>query len=119
MNDETNAATEPNETRSHHGDEISHTLVHSGPAPKPEVIQILPMSETVLFPELVMPVVIDQPGAIASAQHATRNKQPVGLLLAVAALLLATAWSSRNLNAFGFGVGWMLESLPGVCPLST
>ncbi|MBS63517.1 endopeptidase La [Salinisphaera sp.] len=82
MNDETNAATEPNETRSHHGDEISHTLVHSGPAPKPEVIQILPMRETVLFPELVMPVVIDQPGAIASAQHATRNKQPVGLLLA-------------------------------------
>ncbi len=84
MNDETNAGTQPNETRSHHADEISHTLVHSGPAPKPEVIQILPMRETVLFPELVMPVVIDQPGAIASAQHATRNKQPVGLLLAAA-----------------------------------
>lgn len=82
MNDETTETTEPNEPRDHHADEISHTLVHSGPAPKPEVIQILPMRETVLFPELVMPVVIDQPGAIASAQHATRNKQPVGLLLA-------------------------------------
>tara|TARA_B100002049_G_scaffold103587_1_gene76462 strand:- start:775 stop:3207 length:2433 start_codon:yes stop_codon:yes gene_type:complete len=81
MNDETTQNTDTTH-QDNHKDEISHTLVHSGSAPKPEVIQILPMRETVLFPELVMPVVLDRPGPMAGAQHAMRNEQPVGLLLA-------------------------------------
>ncbi|MES1930546.1 ATP-dependent protease La [Salinisphaera dokdonensis CL-ES53] len=81
MNDET-TQTHETHTSEHQKDEISHTLVHSGSAPKPEVIHILPMREVVLFPELVMPVVLDRPAAMAGAQHAMRNEQPVGLVLA-------------------------------------
>jgi len=81
MNDETTPTSEEAQ-RPNQADEISHTLVRSGNAPRPELIQILPMQETVLFPELVMPVVLDRPDVMASAQHAMRNEQPVGLLLA-------------------------------------
>lgn len=58
------------------------TLVHSGrQTPRPEILPVLPMEDTVLFPELVIPVVINRPGAIEAAQAAMRAEQPVGLLL--------------------------------------
>lgn len=82
MNDETTQTSDTDGQRPHQADEIHQTLVRSGNAPKPDVIQILPMRETVLFPELVMPVVLDRPAAMAGAQHAMRNEQPVGLILA-------------------------------------
>ena len=58
-------------------------IVHSGrKAPRPEILTVLPMQETVLFPELVMPVMLDRPASIEAAQQAMRAEQPVGLLLA-------------------------------------
>ncbi|HET7314499.1 endopeptidase La [Salinisphaera sp.] len=60
----------------------STTMVYSRAAPnRPETLTILPMSDTVLFPELVMPVVLDRKPAIDAAQRAMRAEQPVGLLL--------------------------------------
>ncbi|MDA3920548.1 MAG: endopeptidase La [Salinisphaera sp.] len=61
---------------------LSTTLVYNrqGP-PRPETLTILPMQETVLFPELVMPVILDRQASIDGAQRAMRSEQPVGLLL--------------------------------------
>ncbi len=60
----------------------STTLVYNRSAPqRPDTLTILPMSETVLFPELVMPIVLDRKPAIDAAQRAMRADQPVGLLL--------------------------------------
>ncbi|MGN8157435.1 endopeptidase La [Salinisphaera sp. SWV1] len=60
----------------------STTLVYNRNTPqRPDTLTILPMSETVLFPELVMPVVLDRKAAIDAAQRAMRADQPVGLLL--------------------------------------
>ncbi len=65
------------------GAATANNLVHSGrTAPRPEVLPLLPMQETVLFPELVMPVVLDRPASIEAAQAAMRAETPVGLLLA-------------------------------------
>ena len=82
MNDDIETRDEP-ERRPEAEISTGTTLVHSGRGtPRPETLSILPMRETVLFPELVMPVVLDRPGPMAGAQHAMRNEQPVGLLLA-------------------------------------
>ncbi|WP_423820533.1 endopeptidase La [Salinisphaera sp. SPP-AMP-43] len=60
----------------------STTLVYNrNEPPRPEVLTVLPMSETVLFPELVMPIVLDRQPVIDAAQRAMRNDQPVGLIL--------------------------------------
>ncbi|MES1954420.1 endopeptidase La [Salinisphaera hydrothermalis] len=60
----------------------STTLVYNRTeSPRPDTLAILPMSETVLFPELVMPIVLDRKPAINAAQRAMRADQPVGLLL--------------------------------------
>lgn len=60
----------------------STTLVYNRAEPqRPETLTILPMSETVLFPELVMPVVLNRKASIDAAQRAMRAEQPVGLIL--------------------------------------
>lgn len=60
----------------------STTLVYNRQAPnRPDTLTVLPMSETVLFPELVMPVVLDRKPTIDAAQRAMRGEQPVGLVL--------------------------------------
>lgn len=64
-------------------DGLSTTLVYNRQTPpRPETLTILPMSETVLFPELVMPVILDHQASIDAAQRAMRSEQPVGLVLA-------------------------------------
>jgi ATP-dependent Lon protease len=60
----------------------STSLVYNRAAPpRPETLSILPMRETVIFPELVMPIVIERRPAAEAAQHAVRDEQPIGLLL--------------------------------------
>ncbi|GAB3685517.1 endopeptidase La [Salinisphaera aquimarina] len=61
----------------------STTLVYNQKTPpRPDTITILPMQETVIFPELVMPVILDRQPSIEAAQRAARSEQPVGLVLA-------------------------------------
>jgi len=61
----------------------STTLVYNRQTPpRPETLTILPMADTVLFPELVMPVILDRPASIEAAQRAARAEQPIGLVLA-------------------------------------
>lgn len=63
-------------------DGLSTTLVYNRQTPpRPETLTILPMSDTVLFPELVMPVVLDHQASIDAAQRAMRSELPVGLVL--------------------------------------
>ncbi len=63
-------------------DSKTTTLVYNQCASqRPDTLIILPMSETVLFPELIMPIVLDRKPVIDSAQRAMRAEQPVGLLL--------------------------------------
>lgn len=63
-------------------DGLSTTLVYNRQKPlRPDTLAILPMTETVMFPELVMPVVLERQASIEAAQQAMRNEQPVGLLL--------------------------------------
>ncbi len=60
----------------------STTLVYNRQqAPRPETIRVLPMTETVMFPELVMPVVLNRQANINAAQKAMHTDEPVGLLL--------------------------------------
>ncbi len=49
--------------------------------PRPETLTLLPLQETVLFPELVMPITFGRQTSIAAAQQAMRNEQPLGLVL--------------------------------------
>ncbi|RJS91034.1 endopeptidase La [Salinisphaera sp. Q1T1-3] len=85
---------DPSESREHLDDTVentsaprtvegpSTTLVYNRQStPRPETITILPMQETVLFPELVMPVVLQRQATIGAAQRATQNDHPVGLIL--------------------------------------
>ncbi|WP_123591291.1 endopeptidase La [Salinisphaera orenii] len=82
MNDDIETRDEP-ERRPEAEISTGTTLVHSGRGtPRPETLSILPMRETVLFPELVMPLVLNAPASIEAAQSAMRSEQPVGLLLA-------------------------------------
>ncbi|MES1925519.1 endopeptidase La [Salinisphaera sp. T31B1] len=61
----------------------STTMVYNRQTPpRPDTLAILPMQDTVLFPELVMPVVLDRQPSIDAAQRAMRAEQPVGLVLA-------------------------------------
>ncbi|MDN5862314.1 MAG: endopeptidase La [Salinisphaera sp.] len=48
---------------------------------RPETLVLLPVRETVLFPELVMPIAFARQANIAAAQAAMRAEQPVGLVL--------------------------------------
>ena len=59
----------------------THLVYNRAEAARPETIRILPMTETVMFPELVMPVVLNRQPNINAAQRAMNADQPVGLLL--------------------------------------
>ena len=59
----------------------THLVYNRAEASRPETIHILPMTETVMFPELVMPVVLNRQANINAAQRAMNADQPVGLLL--------------------------------------
>ncbi len=48
---------------------------------RPESLILLPLQETVLFPELVMPITFGRQASIAAVQQAMRDEQPVGLVL--------------------------------------
>jgi ATP-dependent Lon protease len=47
----------------------------------PDAVVVMPVS-TVIFPGIVFPLVLDRPGAVAAAQHAIREQQPLVLALA-------------------------------------
>jgi ATP-dependent Lon protease len=56
--------------------------VEDTPSTLPEDVLILvPMRDTVLFPGVVMPVTVGREQSIAAAQEAVRSERPIGLLL--------------------------------------
>ena len=46
-----------------------------------DVLLVLPVRRTVLFPGLVQPITLDRPRSIAAAQEAVRSGRPLGVLL--------------------------------------
>lgn len=46
-----------------------------------DALILLPMRETVIFPELVMPIAVGRPASISAAQAAMRQERSVGLVL--------------------------------------
>ncbi len=46
-----------------------------------DVLLVLPVRRTVLFPGLVQPITLDRPRSIAAAQEAVRTGRPLGVLL--------------------------------------
>jgi ATP-dependent Lon protease len=46
-----------------------------------DAIVVVPMRGTVLFPQVVLPLVIGRKESVAAVQHAVRSEKPVGLLL--------------------------------------
>ena len=54
----------------------------SGSAQIPsDALIIIPVRNTVLFPEVVMPITIARPKSIAAAQQAVREQRQIGILL--------------------------------------
>src|SRR5579872_1188104 len=47
----------------------------------PDALIIVPVRNTVLFPDLVIPVTIGRPKSIAAAQQAVREQRQIGILL--------------------------------------
>ncbi|MEP6885604.1 MAG: endopeptidase La [Gammaproteobacteria bacterium] len=58
---------------------VDDTRPHSGPME--DVLIILPVGNTVLFPGVVLPIAISGDAALAAAQEAVRTQRRVGLLL--------------------------------------
>jgi ATP-dependent Lon protease len=54
--------------------------VTSPPLPS-DVLVIVPVRNTVLFPGLVLPIAIGRPGSVAAAQQAVREQRQVGILM--------------------------------------
>src|SRR5690348_7441854 len=53
----------------------------SYPPIPPDALIILPVRNTVVFPQQVMPITVGRPKSIAAAQQAMREQRPVGVLL--------------------------------------
>ena len=47
----------------------------------PDALIIVPVRNTVLFPDLVLPITLGRPKSIAAAQQAVRDQRQVGILL--------------------------------------
>jgi len=47
----------------------------------PDALIIVPVRNSVLFPEQVMPITVGRPKSVAAAQQAMREQRPVGILL--------------------------------------
>src|SRR5215467_1540377 len=47
----------------------------------PDALIIVPVRNSVLFPEQVMPITVGRPKSIAAAQQAMREQRPVGILM--------------------------------------
>ena len=55
--------------------------LEAAPAPREDVLIILPVRNLVLFPGIVLPVSIGRSRSLAAAQEAVRTQRPIGLLL--------------------------------------
>src|SRR3974377_2095594 len=53
----------------------------SMPALPPDALIIVPVRNTVLFPQLVLPITLGRPRSIAAAQQAVRDQRQVGILM--------------------------------------
>ena len=51
------------------------------PAPREDVLIVLPVRNLVLFPGIVLPVSVGRSRSLAAAQEAVRTQRPIGLLL--------------------------------------
>ena len=56
-------------------------VVEAQPSPPEDVLIILPVRNTVLFPQVVLPIAISRERAVAGAQEAVKSRRKVGLLL--------------------------------------
>ncbi|HMN21418.1 MAG TPA: endopeptidase La [Ottowia sp.] len=54
---------------------------HDKPALPPDVLPIVPMRDTVLFPGTVFPITIGREGSTLAAQQALREERPIGILM--------------------------------------
>ncbi len=53
----------------------------TAPAPREDVLIVLPVRNLVLFPGIVLPVSVGRSRSLAAAQEAVRTQRPIGLLL--------------------------------------
>ena len=60
---------------------VGEDSAKAAPSPPADenILAIVPVRQFVLFPGVVMPVTLKDPAAIAAAQHAVRQSQPIGL----------------------------------------
>jgi ATP-dependent Lon protease len=56
------------------------TMLHFPPIPNDALI-IVPMRGTVLFPQIVFPLVIGRKASLAAVQEAVRSQKPIGLIM--------------------------------------
>src|SRR5262245_19457298 len=65
----------------------------------PDILPIVPVRNTVLFPGIVLPLTIGRQPSILAAQEAIRAVRPVGVILQTDPTVEAP--TSDNLNRFG------------------
>ncbi|MDD3517002.1 MAG: endopeptidase La [Chromatiales bacterium] len=49
--------------------------------PRDDVLILLPVRNTVLFPEMVMPLAVGRPRSVAAAQEAARHQKQIGIIM--------------------------------------
>ena len=67
----------------------------------PEIIPILPLYETALFPKMVLPLVVMQKESIQLVDEAMSQNRIIGLVVAKKPIEEGTTYAQDDLNAVG------------------